>query len=332
MNELKARLLRLNLVVNNSYLEKYCELIESSHNSEVIGDNVIIQKHHIVPQYYYRYNKLPVDNSANNIVNMSLPNHIKAHYYLSKCSLSNADILANIRAFRALSRCQHRSLSEDELVVIGKLAEDLETIRIETTRLQSSLRNSGGKYIHKGDEVRHLKESELSLIEELLQEGWQLGNPRARHKNKQKRKLILKDGMQKYALLTDVPYYTNEGWVVGSRTLSDATKKKISAKSTGHRSGHKGKICVNKEGTNFYIHKQELDTYISNGYVCGPKPRNPDANRGGRVAGYHPDKPSHNKGKIAVNKDNVVKYIVDIELNNYLKEGWRCGYGQRNRH
>lgn len=332
MNELKTKLLRLNLVINNSYLNKYCELIELSRCSEIICDNVIVQKHHIVPQYYYRYNKLPVDNSAHNIVDLSLPNHIKAHYYLSKCSLSGADILANIRAFRALSRYQHRSLSEDELVAISKLAEDLETIRIKVVRLQSSLRNSGGKYIYKGDEVRHLKESELSLIEELLQEGWQLGNPKARHKNRQKRKLILKDGVQKYALLADIPYYTNEGWTVGGRTLSDVTKKKISDKSRGHRSGHKGKICVNKDGTNLYIDKEEVDMYIANGYICGPKPRNPDANRGGRVAGYHPDKPSHNKGKIAVNKDNVVKYVVDTELNNYLKEGWRRGYGQRNKH
>lgn len=332
MNELKTRLLGLNLVINNSYLDKYCELIESSRSGETICDNVIVQKHHIVPQYYYRYNNLPVDNSAHNIVDMSLLNHIKAHYYLSKCSLSDANILANIRAFRALSRYQHRSLSEDELVAISKLAEDLETIRIEMVRLQSSLRNSGGKYIYKGDEVRHLKESELSLIEELLQEGWQLGNPKARHKNRQKRKLILKDGVQKYALLADIPHYINEGWTVGGKTLSDSTKKKISDNSTGHRSGHKGKICVNKDGTNFYIDKEEVDMYIANGYTYGPKPRNPDANRGGRVAGYHPDKPSHNKGKIAVNKDNVVKYVVDIELDNYLKGGWKRGYGQRNKH
>ena len=84
---LKEKLLSLDLVVDNEYLDKYCELIES--NRDTKREKFKTQRHHIIPRYYYKYNKLEVDNSKENIVNLLYKDHILAHYYLCMCSISD---------------------------------------------------------------------------------------------------------------------------------------------------------------------------------------------------------------------------------------------------
>lgn len=69
--------------VKNEYYNKYLQLICSS------VDNIktkITQRHHIVPQCFFIYCDKVVDNSSANIVNLSLSNHLLAHYYLANCT------------------------------------------------------------------------------------------------------------------------------------------------------------------------------------------------------------------------------------------------------
>ena len=80
----KEDLLNLKLCIDNIYLNKYVELINANMNTK--KEKHLTAVHHIIPRYYYKENNLDVDNSIRNIVNLSYPNHILAHYYLALCS------------------------------------------------------------------------------------------------------------------------------------------------------------------------------------------------------------------------------------------------------
>lgn len=81
---MKESLLKIGLVVNNQFLEKYVELINQNKNTP--KKKFETQKHHIIPKYYFKHNKLEIDNSKTNWVNLSHSNHLLAHYYLYLCS------------------------------------------------------------------------------------------------------------------------------------------------------------------------------------------------------------------------------------------------------
>ena len=52
--ELKTILLQLNIVEDNEYLDKYCELIETNKDTKRIKGKT--HKHHIITKSYYKIN------------------------------------------------------------------------------------------------------------------------------------------------------------------------------------------------------------------------------------------------------------------------------------
>lgn len=73
----KSDLLLTGVFIDNDYLDKYIALINNSLTQT--GNSC---KHHIIPRCYYKYNNLIVDDTQNNLVNLSYIDHILAHYYL----------------------------------------------------------------------------------------------------------------------------------------------------------------------------------------------------------------------------------------------------------
>ena len=71
-----------NIIEPNDYYNKYLTIVYSNN----IQESSIINKHHIIPRCYYKHYNLAVDNSSNNVVKLSISDHILAHYYLYKCS------------------------------------------------------------------------------------------------------------------------------------------------------------------------------------------------------------------------------------------------------
>lgn len=59
------------------------------------------------------------------------------------------------------------------------------------------------------------------------------------------------------------------------------------------------------------IPENDLAKYISCGYVLGRL----------KFKSYTRHVPAHNKGKIAVTKDSIIKYIKKEDLQNYLQLG-----------
>ena len=93
IENIKTKLLSLDIVVDNKYLDMYCKLIAS--NISTARQVYKTQKHHIVPRCYFNYNHLQIDNSSSNIVNLYYSDHILAHYYLTLCAKSDQFKYAN---------------------------------------------------------------------------------------------------------------------------------------------------------------------------------------------------------------------------------------------
>ena len=80
----KEKLLSLDIVDNNEFLDKYNQIICASKSLARIKHKT--QKHHIVPKAVFLHNSEPIDNTDSNIVNLIYKDHILAHYYLFMCA------------------------------------------------------------------------------------------------------------------------------------------------------------------------------------------------------------------------------------------------------
>lgn len=90
----KEKLLNIGIVVDNEFLDKYIELI----NTRALTTRIKFETegHHIIPAFYYRSVNLPVDSSVENIAILYNKDHILAHLFLALCAASKyADAAAN---------------------------------------------------------------------------------------------------------------------------------------------------------------------------------------------------------------------------------------------
>lgn len=82
--DLKNKLLSLNLFIDNKFLDSYLDIIYKKNLSEHAKG--ITQKHHIIPQCYFKHEGIDVDNSQNNIIYLNYCDHVLAHKYLIYCT------------------------------------------------------------------------------------------------------------------------------------------------------------------------------------------------------------------------------------------------------
>ena len=80
----KDLLLSCDMFINNSYLDRYAELIRNNLklNKQPFKTNL----HHIIPKCYYKLKGIDIDDSITNKVNLLYVDHIRAHYYLCRCT------------------------------------------------------------------------------------------------------------------------------------------------------------------------------------------------------------------------------------------------------
>ena len=81
--ELKEKLVKCGLCVDNEYLDNYCDIILK--NQFTPQERFKTQKHHIIPRFYYKYNNIKCDDSEDNVVTLPFREHIIAHCYLEFC-------------------------------------------------------------------------------------------------------------------------------------------------------------------------------------------------------------------------------------------------------
>ena len=84
IEDLKIKLLKTKIFIDNEYLDKYCELILQNCNQKKITHKT--QIHHVLPKCYFTFIGEEIDNSNSNLVNLLYKDHILAHYYLCMCT------------------------------------------------------------------------------------------------------------------------------------------------------------------------------------------------------------------------------------------------------
>ena len=87
------------VVFLNEYVE-YREFIECVKNKKY-SEELVMHKHHIIPVYYYPELK----KDKNNIVRLSVDDHIQAHLLWAKCfELNSLEQINSLRAVRFLNK------------------------------------------------------------------------------------------------------------------------------------------------------------------------------------------------------------------------------------
>lgn len=185
MNAIKDYLLSFEIFIQNEEFDKYITLLESNKDRKYVINST--QKHHIIPKSYFSINDEVVDDSEQNIVNLQYSDHILAHYYLSKCTISPY-YQPNIRA--VIFMCNNPSLNcEADLFKVlpeyQKLYEQYRRVvsasmngRVVTDETRNKIscsnrqRYVGDIAIHKGDIDKHVKQEELQYYIDL---GYQIG-------------------------------------------------------------------------------------------------------------------------------------------------------------
>lgn len=106
------------IFIYNEYYEKYKTLISNNIDSKYIKYNT--NKHHIIPCAVYAINKTYVNNDKSNIVNLSIIDHIMAHYYLALCVVDKYRTAMENAFFHLIN--SHKEMPT-EIELIKKLPE-----------------------------------------------------------------------------------------------------------------------------------------------------------------------------------------------------------------
>lgn len=248
VNSLKKHLLDIGLAKDNEYLDKYCSLMLD--NKHTKREKAKTQRHHIVPRYFFDYEKKECDNRKENIVNLLYKDHLLAHYYLALCSKEEEFILKNILSLKyVLSNKVVRSNKEllDEL---NKFicSQDKYQEAYEASMKILSKKYSGRIYITRGRDTKVLfDKNELSNY---LSSGWKLG--------KGEKMMVHRGNTQKEICKDSFDSFSSRGWLPGELNKFNLNPK--------------GPYCKMKKdgGKPIKVHQEYKDEYLSLGWKeCG---------------------------------------------------------------
>lgn len=153
--KIKQKLLEFDIFVDNEYLNKYVELIVN--NSEKKFFNEYTETHHILQRSYFKKHKLKLDNSDNNLIKLSLADHILAHYYLCFCTKNGYDVDNSI-AFIKMSGLYYKNIEEKDLIKI--YPKIIEARQKMTTSLSKKvfIYDQNGSFIKRCENAKKAKE------------------------------------------------------------------------------------------------------------------------------------------------------------------------------
>ena len=117
----KEELLSTGHFIDNSYLDDYVELVNSTTTT------AYTERHHILPRAYYDLLELDIDNSDNNLVRLSFADHCKAHWLLYFCTtdkLRYASQTAFVIMVNGLAK-RLKDYTEEDFIVLQEMKEQL---------------------------------------------------------------------------------------------------------------------------------------------------------------------------------------------------------------
>ena len=135
---LKQKLLNLDYVKDNKDLDDYLDIIIKNLNT--LKEKDITQKHHIIPVHCFKHRNLEVDNSKDNLVNLPINDHIKAHKALIKCVKDPKEVYSNTYSLRRMIGGKFENLHDLDL-------DDLTELEIQDLYKKY---NQGNRDVHLG--------------------------------------------------------------------------------------------------------------------------------------------------------------------------------------
>lgn len=278
--DIKEKLLKTTLFLDNQYLNKYCELIELNYRTK--RQKFKTQKHHILPVIAFRLYNLDEENTSDNLVNLLYRDHILAHYYLALCSKDTEFKYKMIAAINfILGKAKQMKLDANELKdftltldyyqrlyeeakkhFANKLRGTTHETSLET-RQKISIKNRGKVYVNKEGIVRSIYPEDLELF---IKNGWIRGNPNVLNRNLHKGDIIIhKDTIEKYIKKEELEMYLNNGWSRG--------RSKLHIENT-------------RSGITTYYNTLTKDERKKHGHPCTYKGlKRPDGERIGKIVG-----------------------------------------------
>lgn len=91
-------------------------------------------------------------------------------------------------------------------------------------------------------------------------------------------------------------------------------KRQMGNKNNGGR--NKGRIVLHKDSTNVYVLPEEVDSYLSQGWIKGVKPKTEQ-----QKVSYK----NQYANRVYINKDGKNKYIPKNQMDLFLNSGWALG-------
>lgn len=321
MNQLKQKLLSLNLVEDNEFLDKYVELIVSNRGTK--REKYKTQRHHIVPKSYFSHCNITIDNAQTNCVNLVYCDHILAHYYLALCSKELWFKYANEKALASFFNKTNNYSQLDIDKFINKLP--LFQSLYEESKISVGLQRLGVPSSNKG--IKLSDETKKKISEAFKGRTW-----------------INKNNKSKFVKRDELDSYLKDGWNLGQcenkedrphygKHHSEETKRIIGLKSLGrkHTEEVKQKMSERNSGENnpfFGKHhsndtKLKLAEYARLG-VTGTK--------GKHLSDVSKKRHSDSNKLFYLNNKTVwvtngvdSKRIVETELYNYIALGYSLG-------
>ena len=289
-NLIKQKLLTKELCKNNKFFDLYVDLIWENRNTQ--REKFKTERHHIIPKFYYKQQNLKLDNSDNNLVNLSYADHIKAHLYLLLATETAYQRFASFAAHRTITGHQgfYKSLEEANnllnILDFESLQEAKEIMRQQVSLKSSQQFHNRGRKCMYHSELHSRKLVKESDIPAFLEQGWQLGSnfkqsEEAKHKNRIKHlnKVYSEERTEKIKATVEARYGSYKEMNSQCKgSLTAEQKQHLSLKTAEyfktHEQVNKGKICVYDPITykNKYISEAELSVYLAKGYLQGVAP------------------------------------------------------------
>lgn len=311
--------------VENEFKQKYLNLLEHALSDDYnLGE--FPESHHILPRAVFKllgkedYNSKSAQAEVNkdNLVKLSIRDHILAHYYLALFSINELKKPA-CYSFLAMVDRDTTKLLPAELEFF-KLLPELEQIRIERNRLASEQR-TGKKPWNYG-----LTKETSSIVAQYTENSKAtkyVGNLNKRAGLERRGKIwVSKDGTNKLITRDELDNYIAMGWLNEFFISEAGMAAKIIANATNI--GSTGKIWINNAVENKMVYEHELEHFLTNGWLRGRKPDNIDLTIKKKNDEAHA-KRMQNKKHIH-NKLTGECIRVDVShIEEYLSNGWSLG-------
>lgn len=138
---LKEHILEHEYFIDNEYLDKYIELINSNITNK--REKFRTERHHIIPRAWFVMHNAKVDSTQTNIVNLLYKDHIIAHYLLYKCTSGNLS-KSNLKAFMQMTFYKIKINDAEKRAVLDSIGDELQTVYEDYQRVNSE-QNKGKK-------------------------------------------------------------------------------------------------------------------------------------------------------------------------------------------